>query len=174
MVGDKIAGQAVSAPLVHEEMLYLPSDFPSEVEQRTLHLSNLAKEEIRWRERQAFDALRAIQNVVKTISALRGQKIKNDRQQKQNTRAGDNIAEAIKLRDQHMVSYEAARQSLISLNAVGNFQLLTETDLYTKPGLDKRRVGDSHHTDGALWRHPAMVLVEELQPEASSSNKQGM
>ncbi|KAK6980805.1 CxC2 domain-containing protein [Favolaschia claudopus] len=136
MVGDKIAGQAVSAPLVHEEMLYLPSDFPSEVEQRTLHLSNLAKEEIRWREGQAFDALRAIQNVVKTISALRGQKIKNDRQQKQNTRAGDNIAEAIKLRDQHMVSYEAARQSLISLNAV------------------------------------AMVLVEELQPEASSSNKQ--
>ncbi|KAJ7795011.1 hypothetical protein B0H14DRAFT_3555974 [Mycena olivaceomarginata] len=81
------------------EKLFLPSDFTSEVEREALSLTGFAAEEIRWREGQVFDSLRLIQNIVKTISALCGRKIKNDRQQKQNTRAGDNIEEAIKLRD---------------------------------------------------------------------------
>ncbi|KAK7046323.1 CxC2 domain-containing protein [Favolaschia claudopus] len=162
-VGDRIAEQTLSAPAIHDEKLLLPSDFSSDNERLELDIANLAAEEIRWREAQAFDALRAIQNIVKTISALRGRKIKNDRQQKQNTRAVDNILEATKLRDQHMDLYEIARQALIALNGPTKFPLLTESDLYMKPVLDKRRVGDSHRTDGALWRHPAAIPVEEAE-----------
>jgi hypothetical protein len=53
--------------------------------------TNMAVEEARWREGQVFDILRALQHVVKAISTLRRHQGKNDRQQKQNSRAGDVI-----------------------------------------------------------------------------------
>ncbi|KAK7037021.1 hypothetical protein R3P38DRAFT_2907575, partial [Favolaschia claudopus] len=150
-VADKIAGQTLACPEIHAEKLYLPSELTLG-EHHSLNLTGLAAEEIRWREAQAFDALRAIQNVVKTLSALRGRKIKNDRQQKQNTRAADNITEATKLRDQHMISYEVARQALLALDA--------EAALYMKPVLQRRQLCDSHYTDGPLWRFPAPQLED--------------
>ncbi|KAJ6532998.1 hypothetical protein B0H19DRAFT_902690, partial [Mycena capillaripes] len=79
---------------VEDECLYLPSDL-SATERQKMNLVKLAAEEARWREGQVFDILRALQNVVKGISALRNRKGKNDRQQKQNTRAGENIRDAI-------------------------------------------------------------------------------
>ncbi|KAJ6503646.1 hypothetical protein C8R45DRAFT_923990 [Mycena sanguinolenta] len=164
LVGDIVAAQALASPAVHEEKLFLPSDFTGKAERYKLKLDSLALEEIRWREGQVFDSLRAIQNIVKTISALQGRKIKNDRQQKQNTRAGDNIEEAIKLRNQHMQSYEHARQRLLALNANSTYPPLNDEDLYMKPVLQKRRVGDSQHTDGALWRiYPQMPPDEVLE-----------
>ncbi|KAJ6470132.1 hypothetical protein C8R47DRAFT_1222765 [Mycena vitilis] len=160
-VGDKVAAQALTAPKLQAERLFLPSDFVTDAERLDLSLTRLAAEEVRWREGQAFDSLRAVQNIVKTITALRGRQIKNDRQQKQNTRAGDAIEEATKLRNQHMESYEVARQALLALNAGATYPVLNESDLYMKPVLQKRRVGDSKHTDGALWRHHAAIPVEE-------------
>ncbi|KAJ6576763.1 hypothetical protein B0H10DRAFT_1755353, partial [Mycena sp. CBHHK59/15] len=97
-----------------DERLFLPSDL-TESERQALGLESMGVEEARWREGQAFDALRALQNVVKAITALRNRKSKNDRQQKQNTRSGDQIREAVKRRDSHMESYELARQAMISL-----------------------------------------------------------
>lgn len=158
-VGDMVSAQAMAAPAVQNEKLFLPSDFASEAERQALDLVNLAVEEARWREGQAFDSLRAIQNIVKAITALRNRKIKNDRQQKQNSRAGDQIADTIKRRDRHMDSYEVARQRLIVLNAGPAFPRLTEPDLYMKSVQQKRRVGDSRHTDGALWRVEAQIAV---------------
>ncbi|KAJ7903283.1 hypothetical protein B0H13DRAFT_1882133 [Mycena leptocephala] len=134
-VGDKIAAQTLAAPPIPDEKLFLPSDFPREADRQALDLVSLAVEEARWREGQVFDLLRAIQNIVKTISTLYGRNMKNERQQKQNTRAGDNIEEATKLRNQYMESYE--------------------------PVVQKRRVGDSQHTDGALWRLQTMIPLEE-------------
>ncbi|KAJ7305423.1 hypothetical protein DFH08DRAFT_825113 [Mycena albidolilacea] len=159
--GDKIAVQAILSLPIQNEKLFLPSDFTSEVEREALSLTGFAAEEIRWREGQVFDSLQLIQDIVKTISALHGRKIKNDQQQKQNTRAGDNIKEAIKLRDQHMESYERARQALSALNAPSTYPLLTEADLYMKPILQKRRVGDSWHTDGALWRIHGLIQSQD-------------
>ncbi|KAJ7039980.1 hypothetical protein C8F04DRAFT_1178331 [Mycena alexandri] len=166
-----VAAQSLNAPALHEEKLFLPSDFStdSDAERQELDLAGLAAEEIHWREAHVFDSLRAIQNIVKTISALRGRKIKNDRQQKQTTRAGDNIEEATKLRNQHMDVYEAARQKLIALNAPSSYPVLSENDLYMKPVLQKRRVGDSRHTDGALFRLQASTPLEagdEMEPVA--------
>ncbi|KAJ7924289.1 hypothetical protein B0H13DRAFT_2315685 [Mycena leptocephala] len=168
-VGDKIAAQTLAAPPIHDEKLFLPSDFPREADRQALDLVSLAVEEARWREGQVFDLLRAIQNIVKTISTLYGRKKKNERQQKQNTRAGDNIEEAKKLRNQYMESYEITRQALIALDAGSAFPHLTEADLYMKPVVQKRRVGDSQHTDGALWRLQAVIPPEGETGQAFGS-----
>ncbi|KAJ7926641.1 hypothetical protein B0H13DRAFT_1862093 [Mycena leptocephala] len=168
-VGDKIAAQTLAAPPIHDEKLFLPSDFPREADRQALDLVSLAVEEARWREGQVFDLLRAIQNIVKTISTLYGRKKKNERQQKQNTRAGDNIEEAKKLRNQYMESYEITRQALIALDAGSAFPHLTEADLYMKPVVQKRRVGDSQHTDGALWRLQAVIPPEGETSQAFGS-----
>jgi hypothetical protein len=160
-IGDKVAAQAMQAPSVQDEILFLPSDFPTETQRRELGILNLAMEEAKWREGQAFDHLRALQNIVKTISALRNRKTRDDRKQKENTRAGDNIRNAIALRDEHMASYEAARKALVTLDAASNFPPLTESDLYMKSVQQKRRVGDSRHTDGSIWRAQASIPIEE-------------
>lgn len=160
-IGDKVAAQARTAPSVQDEKLFLPSDFPSEIDRQTFDLTSLAAEEAKWREGQAFDHLRALQNIVKAISALRNRKTRDDRKQKENTRAADNIRDATALRNQHMASYEVARMALIALDANSNFQPLTEQDLYRKSVQQKRRVGDSRHTDGALWRALAPAPIEE-------------
>ncbi|KAJ7113877.1 hypothetical protein C8R44DRAFT_630668 [Mycena epipterygia] len=160
-IGDKVAAQSMNGLSVHDEKLFLPSDFPSEIDRRALDLTSLAVEEGKWREGQAFDHLRALQNIVKAITALRNRKIRDDRQQKQNTRAGDNIREAMALRDQHMVAYQVARQAHITLTADSTFPPLTEQDLYMKSVQQKRRVGDSRHTDGGLWRVNAPIPIEE-------------
>lgn len=160
-IWDTVAEQALDTPAVQDEKLFLPSDFPSEKDREALHLISLAVEEAKWREGQAFDHLRALQNIVKHITALRNRKGRDDRKQKENTRAGDNIREGLLIRDQHMVSYEVARAALIALNAGSNFPQLTEPDLYMKSVQQKRRVGDSHHTDGALWRAYARVPMED-------------
>ncbi|KAJ7152450.1 hypothetical protein C8R46DRAFT_1302833 [Mycena filopes] len=171
LLADKVAAQSLKAPPLQDEKLFLPSDFSTPEERQKLGMASLAEEEVRWREGQAFDSLRAIQNIVKTISALRGRKIKNDRQQKQNTRAGDNIEEATTLRNRHMALYEVARQALLALNAPMVYPLLTEADLYMKPVLQKRRVGDSRHTDGALFRmQPTIPLEEEDNSGPSNVN----
>ncbi|KAJ7460506.1 hypothetical protein B0H11DRAFT_1923908 [Mycena galericulata] len=160
-IGDRIAQQALNAPAIQDEKLFLPSDFPSENDRQNLDLISLAAEEVKWREGQIFDHLRALQNVVKTITALRNRKARDDRKQKENTRASDNIQDGLKLRDQHMASYEVARAALVALNAGSMFPPLTEPDLYMKSVQQKRRVGDSRHTDGALWRALAPLPIEE-------------
>ncbi|KAJ7652290.1 hypothetical protein B0H17DRAFT_1163665 [Mycena rosella] len=148
-VGDKVVAQALIATPVQNEKLFLPSDFPSEVERQELDLVSLAVEEGRWREGQAFDCLRSIQNIVKTLTALRNRKIKNERYQKQNSRAGDNIEDTVNRRNEQMEAYEAARQGLIALNMGSNFPHLTEPDLYMKSVQQKRRISSLTAQDSA-------------------------
>ncbi|KAJ6597453.1 hypothetical protein B0H10DRAFT_1959752 [Mycena sp. CBHHK59/15] len=156
LVGDTVAAQTLKAPSIHDEKLFLPSDFISEKERQTLNLISLGVEEAKWREGEAFDHLRALQNI-----ALCNRKGRDEHKQKENTRAGDNIREAIALRDAHMASYKIARTALIALNAGSGFPPLTEPDLYMKSVQQKRRVGDSRHTDGALWRIFSPIPLEE-------------
>jgi hypothetical protein len=157
-VADKVASQTTAAPATEDECLYLPSDFSS-VERQQLELTILAVEESRWREGQVFDILRALQGVVKAISALRNRKGKNDRQQKQNSRAGDQILEATNRQTHHMESYHASRVAMISLNGFSTFPILTESDLFMKSVQQKRHVGDSKRTDGLLFRATALRTI---------------
>ncbi|KAJ7788052.1 hypothetical protein B0H14DRAFT_2628674 [Mycena olivaceomarginata] len=161
-MGDRVAAQALTSPLAQNERLFLPSDFANESERRKHDLISLGKEEIHWREGQLFNALRALQHIVKALSTLRRRKIKNERQQKQNSRAGDHIQEGIRQRNYHMATYELARQRLITLDATNfTFPPLTEADLYMKSVQQKRQLGDSHRTDGAPWRAQVPMEVEE-------------
>ncbi|KAJ7722175.1 hypothetical protein B0H16DRAFT_1737862 [Mycena metata] len=173
LVGDKIALQALKGLPVYDEILFVPSDFPSEEERASLDLVSLANEEAKWREGEAFDHLRALQNIVKMISALRNRKTRHERKQKENTRAGDNIRLSMVLRDQHMESYEVARKALLALKADSLFPPLKEQDLYMKFVQQKRRVGDSRYTDGALWRLNAQTPIEDGIDMDDGANSQG-
>ncbi|KAJ7801739.1 hypothetical protein B0H14DRAFT_2615004 [Mycena olivaceomarginata] len=160
-MGDRVAAQALTSTLAQNKQLFLPSDLANESERRKHDLISLGNEEIHWREGQLFDALRALQHIVKALSTLRRRKIKNERQQKQNSRAGDHIQEGIRRRNYHMATYELARQRLIILDATNFiFPPLTEADLYMKSVQQKRQLGDSHRTDGALWRAQVPMEVE--------------
>ncbi|KAJ7798108.1 hypothetical protein B0H14DRAFT_2618184 [Mycena olivaceomarginata] len=142
-VADKVASQTTAAPATEDECLYLPSDFSS-VERQQLELTILAVEESRWREGQVFDILRALQGVVKAISALRNRKGKNDRQQKQNSHTPHGVVPRI---------------PRISLNGFSTFPILTESDLFMKSVQQKRHVGDSKCTDGLLFRATALRTI---------------
>lgn len=163
-VEEKVAAQVASALDVEAEKLYLPSDF-TEKERKEMGLIELGIEEARWREAQAFDTLRALQNIVKALGALRRRQFKNDRQQKQNSRAGDHVEEGIKRRNRHMESFNVARVAMIALNGTSNFPLLTESDLFMKSVQQKRQVGDSKRTDGLLWRAKVLITDQELNED---------
>ncbi|KAJ6563365.1 hypothetical protein DFH09DRAFT_1477218 [Mycena vulgaris] len=96
-LGDKVAAQAAASPAVQieHEKLFIPADLTAS-ERLELDLVDLGVEEVRWREGQAFDALRAVQNVVRAATTLYDRKDKNERQQKDNSRAGDHIQDTIK------------------------------------------------------------------------------
>ncbi|KAJ7867828.1 hypothetical protein B0H13DRAFT_1897416 [Mycena leptocephala] len=128
--------------------------------------SKLRVEEARWREGQAFDTLRALQNVVRSLDQLRRRKFKQDRLQKQNTRALDHVDEAIKRRDYHMESFNIARLAIIVLSGSSNFPLLTEDYLFMKSVQQKRQVGDSKRTDGLLWRAKVLSTVGSYEPDS--------
>ncbi|KAJ7435721.1 hypothetical protein B0H11DRAFT_2295375 [Mycena galericulata] len=140
-VGDKVAAQTALGTPIEDEKLFLPSDLTGN-------------------ERQKMDV-----HIVKTISALRNRKFKNNRQQKQNSRAGDQIAEATKRQNYRIESYSAARLALISLNGSTDFPVLTEADLFMKSVQQKRRVGDSKRTDGLLWRATALATIGSYDSE---------
>lgn len=173
-LGDKVAAQTACRTAIEDERLYLPSDL-TEHERQQLDVVALGAEESKWREGQVFDILRALQSVVKGLGAMRFRKFKHERQQKQNLRAGDHIAEAIKRQDHHIESYGVARAALIALNGTTTFPVLTEADLFMKPILQKRRVGDSKRTDGLLWRAKALsatgshIMEEGVSTSGSES-----
>ncbi|KAJ7067568.1 hypothetical protein C8F01DRAFT_1342702 [Mycena amicta] len=176
-VGDAVAAQSLLSLPVQDEKLYLPSNFLTREERTALALDDLADEEARWREGQVFDSLRALQNNVKAITALQRDKMKNDRHQKQNTRSGGQIREGLRRRELHKSSYHVARSALLTLNGVTSFPELQDADLYMKPVLDKRRLGDSKLSDGALWTAlpPSNIDEEdgdamEIEPTASAES----
>ncbi|KAF7331346.1 CxC2 domain-containing protein [Mycena kentingensis (nom. inval.)] len=168
-VADAVAAQAREAPSLQDEKLFIPSDF-SASDRVQLDLDDLAAEEARWREGQIFDTIRALQNNVKATTAMRGDKAKNDRHQKANTRAVDRIRVSLSLCELHKASYHVARTALITLTGSTRFPVLEDADLYMKPVMDKRRVGDSKLSDGALWRILAPPEEEDISMEVDEED----
>ncbi|KAJ7491641.1 hypothetical protein B0H11DRAFT_1911907 [Mycena galericulata] len=162
MVGDKVALQATARCLVEDEKLYLPSDL-TPAERQEFQLVALGVEEARWREGQAFDALRATRGIVKGLRALEDHKFQHSRQQKQNSRSGDQIEDGVRRRDFHMATYEIARQAMITLGTLSSgtdssFPPLSIADTFMKSVLKKRQLGDSHLTDGQLFTAVLRIL----------------
>ncbi|KAJ6622212.1 hypothetical protein B0H10DRAFT_2343049 [Mycena sp. CBHHK59/15] len=138
-LGDKVAAQAAASPAIQieHEKLFIPSDLTAS-ERLKLDLVNLGVEEVRWREGQAFNALRAVQNVVKLSQHYTTAK----KRMKGN---------------KWTITYESARLAMISLGVLAegpgtSFPPLKEADTFMKSVRKTRQVGDSRFTDGLLWR----------------------
>jgi hypothetical protein len=164
--GDAVARQR-SCEVEHEK-LFLPSDFEHE-EQQTVEAIALGIEEAKLREGEAYDALRAIQSAVKTLTAIQDRKRKNARGQAENTKSGSYIRDAQSRRDHHMETYASARLALILLGVVDSndpespFPPLTIEDTFMKSRQRGRGLGDSRRTDGKLWQmHGQIASMGDL------------
>ncbi|KAJ7828326.1 hypothetical protein B0H13DRAFT_2373260 [Mycena leptocephala] len=162
-IGDKVAAQSRMSPprQIEDEILYLPSD-----------LTAAERRELELREGQAFDALRATRTIVKAIRALSDRKEKHDRKQKQNSRAGNHIRDALCRRDFRMAIYELARQALISLDHLSAgpdsaFPPLSVAGTFMKSVVKKRQLGDSRSTmgDSSLWEVDPQTCQTLQQPQ---------
>lgn len=155
---------------VELEKLFLPSSFD---DRNRVCVVALGVEEIKFREGAAFDALCALQTAVKTITALRGRKVKNDRGQAANTRSSRCLSDCEARRDLHMASYTAHRQALIKLGFIDKldphsiFPELTLPDTFMKSTEGSRCLGDSRRTDGLLWASGAVGAGNTVRQVAS-------
>lgn len=166
---------------IEEECLCLPSDLPWEGQ--TADAMAFQVEEGKLREGQAYDALRDVQNAVKTITALSDKKRKNARGQDANTRSMSYINEAQRRRDHHMAKYASARRAMIALRTIseddpdGPFPPLSLEDTFMKSRQQGRKLGDSRRIDGQLWhRHGQTVGPSERPKDVDSewqSDKEG-
>ena len=153
--GDAVCKQPACE--VEHECLFLPSDFPRGQDRQAAEAVALGVEEAKLREGEAFDALRAIQSAVKTMTALQDKKRKDSRGQAQNTRSSNYIREAQSRRDHHMAVYNSARRAMIALGSVSQddpqspFPPLELKDTFMKSRQKGRALGDSRRTEGMLW-----------------------
>lgn len=154
LIGDFVTAQKCVD--LESEVLYLPSDFNA-TQRRDLNLTRLEVHEVKLREGEAYDALRALRLVMKMLSAMRDRKKVQDRGQEANTRSAGQIREGQGRRDIQMANYNAARDALIALCAVqaddpqSDFPRLELRDTYRKSTQAKRSVGDSRVIDGSLF-----------------------
>jgi hypothetical protein len=154
---------------IEHEILFLPSDFPCD-ERLKVETTKLSTEEVKLREGKAFDALRAVQNAVKTMTALQDRKWKNARGQADNTRASNYIREAQGRRNHHMRTYAACRTAMIALGTLDEdapqspFPPLSLEDTFMKSTQRGRGLGDSHRTDGKLWRKHGQPVETDDSP----------
>jgi hypothetical protein len=171
--GDAVARQRSCE--VEHEILFLPSDFPCD-QRHAVEAVALGIEEAKLREGEAFDALRATQNAVKTMTALLDRKRKNARGQADNTRASNYIREAQGRRDHHMRTYAACRTAMIALGTLDTidpqspFPPLSLEDTYMKSTQRGRGLGDSRRTDGMLWRKHGQAVETDNPPVAGASS----
>jgi hypothetical protein len=169
--GDAIVRQP-SCEIEHE-ILFLPSDFSCDKRQEVEAMA-LGVEEAKLREGEAFDALRATQNAVKTMSALLDRKRKHARGQAENTRSSSYVREAQGRRDHHMSTYATCRTAMIALGMLNendpqsSFPPLSLEDTFMKSTQHGRGLGDSRRTDGMLWRKHGQPMDTDDSPVAGA------
>lgn len=151
-IGNRVVEQSVStvfADTPELETLFLPSDFTPE-ERLTFSLVELAQGEYQLRQGAAFDALRSVRNIVKTLGMIGHEKKTQDYGQTRNTRSNNQIiATRIRL-DIAILQYNQTRIATISLGLDEHdrtFPALALEDTYRQSTLAKRQVGDSRRID---------------------------
>jgi hypothetical protein len=146
-----IAGKITDRP--EKAVLFIPSDYGIEGVNR-LGFVSLGQVERKLREGAAFDAIRLIQNIVKTISALTWDGKQNASGQVATTRARAKIVDAEFRRDLAIAAYNASRDAMISLGLPKDdqsFPSLSLSDTFRQPTHLKRKIGDSRLSDGHIW-----------------------
>lgn len=140
---------------VENELLFLPSYF-TERKRNELSLTTLASEEKQLREGHCYECILQLRHLMKILSSIYGQKKKEIRGQKANTRARLKLDTIEAARDQILAVYNLSRHALWAL---GNndedlrkrFPILTLADLYRKSTVQKRILGDTYRPDGLIW-----------------------
>jgi hypothetical protein len=185
--GDTIEPQSCE---LEREKLWLPSDF---TESQRLSMGAtmiaLASEEGKLRQGEAYDLIRRLQSICKTLTALSDRKRLNKgvSGQQQHTIAGEQVLDTQRRRDDHISSYNLVRAAMISLGTCDKddtntpFPHLTVSDTFMKSRRRERALGDSRRGDGLLFTnigiasgskisHPPAANFEE--DEDSSSEDQ--
>ncbi|KIK60860.1 hypothetical protein GYMLUDRAFT_244018 [Collybiopsis luxurians FD-317 M1] len=123
---------------VEDEKLYLPSDLTM-LEHSILKVDNLVTIEVKLREGEVYDSIKAVQNVAKTFSITHAAKNANEQGTNRATRATQLLHKIEIEWDCCINDYMRARQALIELRGA-------------KPEeLPPRQLGDSRCTDGQLY-----------------------
>jgi hypothetical protein len=140
---------------IEDEHLFLPSYF-SEQDRIRYSLTHLAHEEMQLRQGQASECILQLRWIVKTLSVMHGQKIKNELGQKRNMRANYKLHSVELTRNRMLEVYNTSHHALRTLgynpdDLNDQFPLLTLSDLYRKSTVMKRQRGDTYHSDGRLW-----------------------
>ncbi|KAF6746393.1 hypothetical protein DFP72DRAFT_1152449 [Ephemerocybe angulata] len=169
-VSSDVALELADKPLVYRQRLYLPSDYTPD-RRATLSLNDLASDEAQLREGLAFDAITSIQQRVKALDALLVNKRRNCKGVDQNTRANAQITRVTAERALWIRHYNSNRDALIKLGlsqTARSFPSLTVNDTHRHSTINKRVLGDSRRTEGALWTlHPSS---SQPPPPAVSSS----
>ena len=154
-VANDVAQQSLSKTVAdrpEQAVLFIPSDYGDAGGASGMIL--LGQMEMQLREGAAFDAIRAVQNCVKIISALESDKKKNMFGQVGTTRARAKITDAEFRRDLAISSYNSSRAAMIALGLSPNntnFPPLSLRDTFRRSTHLKRKVGDSKSSDGRIW-----------------------
>ncbi|KAJ7229376.1 hypothetical protein C8J57DRAFT_1534519 [Mycena rebaudengoi] len=117
----------------------------------------LGEEEGKLRKGEAYDFIRVLQTVCKTLSALKDRKRVDEAGQHNHTIAGDQVLDTRDRRGYFIESYNAVRTALISLrisdatHPEGAFPHLTIAQTFMKSRRRKRALGDSRRGDGLLF-----------------------
>ncbi|KAJ7212369.1 hypothetical protein C8J57DRAFT_1539218 [Mycena rebaudengoi] len=143
---------------IEKEILWLPSDFtnPNRVALGQSMVA-LGEEEGRLRKGEAYDFIRVLQTVCKTLSALEDRKRVDEAGQINHTIAGDQVLDTRDRRDYFIESYNAVRTALIALeisdatHPEGAFPHLTIVQTFMKSRRRERALGDSRRGDGLLF-----------------------
>lgn len=140
---------------IDTESLYLPSHFRSEG-RVALELQALGKEEEQLREAEVFECLAQLRHSAKRLSTMADTKKKNVWGQSQSTRAWNARKSVLKEQATLLKIYTSARKALLELSddkesTAIQFPALTLDDLSRKSTVDKRQLGDSHRSEGAVW-----------------------
>ncbi|KAF8074505.1 hypothetical protein FPV67DRAFT_1725303 [Lyophyllum atratum] len=155
-IGDRVLAQSVSKAFADTpecEILFLPSDFTAE-ERVTFNLTELAQSEYQLREGAAFDALRSVRNIVKTLGTIGHEKKTQDYGQMRNTRSNNQILATKARLDAAISHYNKTRVAMILLGLDEKdlmFPPLELKDTFRQSTLAKRQVGDSRRSDGPIW-----------------------
>lgn len=141
--------------LPENERLLLPSNFSKE-ERQAYGLNELANEETQLRQAQLYECLMQLRRIMKAISTMHKIRRKSANGQQQTTRCRKQTESVELTRDRLLAIYKSSRTALSALNGESprlnqQFPSLTVHDLYRKPTVEKRKLNDTYHTDGAVW-----------------------
>jgi hypothetical protein len=166
MMGSKIEDKLMlidNEVEAEDQTLYLPSDIPHS-QHSHYQLQGLAKIEYQLHEGEANDAVTAICEAVIHSMLLLDHKAKHVHGQQLNLRSSKYINGMKYKRDAWAAQYHAARQCLLQLvgvDAMEDFPVLRDEDMYAKNAAGARGLGEGKVTDSWIWTYGKLKYLDD-------------